>query len=229
MKNWRIFFLWFILILILFSGNTAFTQELSQEEEKIIESIDVLHKIVAEEDQATVIGELLKNARGVAVFPKLTRIGLGIGVQFGKGLILRKDYQTKQWYGPSFIEIKTASVGPQIGIQDVSLLLIIMDDATLDGFKKADFDIGANISISPGPTAETIHKDAQLRDSIYTYSYREGLYAGFTLEGSVIQADNDANKNFYDTDIASEEILETIEPNNTSALKLIIEIEKISK
>lgn len=229
MKNWKKAFIFSILILILFAGSTIYAQKLTREEERIMNSLDVLHKMVAKEDQARAIEELLRYARGIAIFPKLTKIGLGIGVQFGEGLILRKDYQTKQWYGPSFIEIKTASVGPQIGIQDVSLLLIIMDETTINGFKKTDFDIGANISISPGPTGESLHKDAQFRDSIYTYSYRKGLYAGFTLEGSIIHADRDANRAFYGTDITSKEILETKEPNNVSALKLIVEIEKISK
>lgn len=227
MSHWKKALIFYILILILVTGSTIYSQELSQEEERIINSIDVLHKMIAIEEQKTAMGELLQNAHGVVIFPKLTKIGLGIGFQFGKGVSLRKDYETKQWYGPSFIEIKTASFGPQIGIQDVSLLLIIMDENTMDRLKETNFDIGANISISPGPTNESLHKDAQLSNSIYTYSYREGLYAGFTLEGSIIQEDYDANKDFYGIEITSKEILETKEPNNVSVLKLILEIEKI--
>lgn len=228
MKN-RICFLFLILVLLItVSANAVYSQQLSREEERIIQSIDTFLELVAKENQAGAIGELLQHARGIALFPKLTKIGLGIGVQFGEGLVLRKDHQTQKWYGPAFVEMKTASVGPQIGIQDVSLLLIIMDEAAMDAFKKTDFEIGANISISPGPTEETLQKRADFNDSIYTYSYSEGLYAGFTLEGSVIHADSSANKSFYGASLSNEEILNNQEPMNKSALKLVLEIEKVS-
>ena len=215
------------LVLMLASGING--QQLTGEEDRIIKSLDAFQKMVERENEADAIAELLQHAHGIAIFPKLTKIGLGVGVQFGEGIVMRKDRQTQQWYGPAFIEIKTASVGPQIGIQDVSLVLIIMDKTGIDGFKKTDYKIGANISISPGPTKESLQKGVDFNDSIYTYSYSEGLYAGFTLEGSVIHADHDANRSFYGIEISNEDILNTQEPDDESVLKLIIAIEQISK
>jgi lipid-binding SYLF domain-containing protein len=223
------FLILFSVLLIIFIHITVSAQQLTREEDRIIESLDVFQQIVERENQTEVISELLQHAQGIAIFPKLTKIGLGVGVQFGEGIVLRKDQETQQWFGPAFIEIKTASVGPQIGIQDVSLVLIIMDKTGIEGFKKTDYEIGANISISPGPTKESLQKGVDFNDSIYTYSFSEGLYAGFTLEGSVIHADRSANQSFYGTEINNEDILNTQEPNNESVLKLIIAIEQISK
>ena len=104
-----------------------------------------------------------------------------------------------------------------------------MDKTGIEGFKKTDYEIGANISISPGPTKESLEKGVDFNNSIYTYSYSEGLYAGFTLEGSVIHADHSANRSFYGTEISNEDILNTQEPDNKLVLKLIIAIEQISK
>jgi SH3 domain-containing YSC84-like protein 1 len=227
-KKISFIFLFSLLLIIIFT-NTLNAQQLTREEERIIKSLDAFQKVVERENQTEVISELLQQAQGIAIFPKLTKIGLGVGVQFGEGIVLRKDQETQQWYGPAFIEIKTASVGAQIGIQDVSLVLIIMDKTGIDGFKKTDYEIGANISISPGPTKESLQKGVDFNDSIYTYSYSEGLYAGFTLEGSVIHADRSANQSFYGTEINNEDILNTQEPDNESVLKLIIAIEQISK
>jgi SH3 domain-containing YSC84-like protein 1 len=229
MKKKLGFLILFSTLLIIFIASTVSAQQSNREEERIIKSLDAFQKIAQRENQAEVISELLQRAQGIAIFPKLTKIGLGIGVQFGEGLIIRKDQETQQWYGPGFIEIKTASVGPQIGIQDVSLVLIIMDKESLEGFKKTDYEIGANISISPGPTKESLQKGLDFNESIYTYSYSEGLYAGFTLEGSVIHTDASANQSFYGTEISNEDILNTQEANNESVLKLIIAIEQISK
>jgi len=60
MNNWKKAFTLFISILILFTGNTIYSQELSQEEERIINSIDVLYKMVAREEQKIAIEELLQ-------------------------------------------------------------------------------------------------------------------------------------------------------------------------
>lgn len=229
MKKKAGFLILFSAFLIILIATTVNAQQLTREEERIIKSLEVFQKIVERENQAEVISELLQQAQGIAIFPKLTKIGFGVGVQFGEGIVLRKDQATKQWYGPAFIEIKTASIGAQIGIQDVSLVLIIMDNTGMEGFKKTDYEIGANISISPGPTKESLQKGVDFNDSIYTYSYREGLYAGFTLEGSVIHADRSANQSFYSTEISNEDILNTQKPDNESVLKLIIAIEQISK
>ncbi|MBN2395860.1 MAG: lipid-binding SYLF domain-containing protein [Candidatus Atribacteria bacterium] len=228
MVKYKIFFILFIILIMIVLGNNAYAQPLSREEERIGASKDVFLEMVSQEDQAGAIGKLLEHASGIAIFPELTKIGLGIGVQFGEGIVLRKDPETRKWYGPAFIEIKTASVGPQIGIQDVSLILIVMDQEGIDAFKNNDFHFGANISISPGPTEKTLQKIEDFNDSIYTYSHSEGIYAGFTLEGSVIHEDSNANQAFYGRSITSKEVLEDKEPNNIIALKLIIEIEKVS-
>ena len=217
-----------MILFLLLSASIGYAQPSTREEAKINSSIRVFQEMVTKENQTGAMGELLSSASGIAIFPKLTKIGFGLGVQFGEGLVLRRDQETGNWYGPAFIEIKTATVGPQIGIQDVSLVLIIMDDAGINGFKETDFTLGAKISISTGPKGESLQKDADFDDSIYTYSYSEGLYAGFTLEGSIIHSDKSANQNFYGTEISNKEILENHEVENESVLRLIVEIERIS-
>ena len=225
MKKKNIFILSIITLLFL-SINTGHAQQPSREEAKINSSTEVFQEMLTKENQTGAMGELLSSARGIAIFPELTKIGFGVGVQFGEGIVLRRNQENGNWYGPAFIEVKTATVGPQIGIQDVSLVLIIMDETGMNGFKETDFELGANISISTGPTGESLQKDADFNDSIYSYSYSEGLYAGFTLEGSVIHADRSANQNFYGTEISAEEILENHKVENESVLKLIVEIER---
>jgi SH3 domain-containing YSC84-like protein 1 len=222
-------FIFVIIALLLLTTSIGYAQEPSREEARIDKSIEVFQEMTAKENQTGAMGELLNSARGIAIFPQLTKVGFGVGVQFGEGLVLHRDQQTENWYGPAFIEVKTATVGAQIGIQDVSLVLIIMDEAGINGFKQTDFELGANISISTGPTGESLQKDADFNDSIYSYSYSEGLYAGFTLEGSVIHADRSANQSFYGREIGAEEILENHEVEDESALKLIVEIEKVSQ
>jgi lipid-binding SYLF domain-containing protein len=156
-------------------------------------------------------------------------VGFGWGAMFGDGIVLRKDRITQEWYGPAFIELKTASVGLQIGIQEVSLVLVLMDDKGLAVFKSTDFEIGADISIAPGPLGDSLQAAVDLNDSIYAYSYSKGLYAGFTLTGSMIHADVRANKKFYGGSITCEDILNNKKVNNEIAFKLVQLINQISQ
>lgn len=229
MKKWKIMLTIFLILTIVTVGTGVWAEQLTRREVKINKAIEVLDEMASRKDRAGAFGELLGRAEGIAIFPKLTKLGLGFGAQFGEGLVLRKDKYTQKWYGPSFIEVKTVTVGLQAGIQDVSLVLIIMDDVGMAGFKRTDFDIESNFSIASGPLGDSLQQDIDFNDSIYTYSYSKGVYAGFTLEGSVIHADRKANKAFYKRTISSKEILETQEPTNEYALILVDLINSISR
>ncbi|MBU4562963.1 hypothetical protein KKB17_06105, partial [bacterium] len=54
--------------------------------EIINESIEVLEEMSVSEDSGA-FGALLKEAKGIAIFPSIIKIGWGIGGQYGKGII----------------------------------------------------------------------------------------------------------------------------------------------
>jgi len=218
-----------ILVMVFSLFITSFVQaQLTDEEIKVDRCIAVLAEMASRKDQAGAFSQLLSRAKGIVIYPRLVNIGLGWGAMFGDGIVLRKDRSTQEWYGPAFIELKTASVGLQIGIQEVSLVLLLMDDKGLAAFKSTDFEIGADISIAPGPLGDSLQAAVDFNDSIYAYSYSKGLYAGFTLTGSMIHADVRANKRFYGESITCETILNNKKVNNEVASKLVQLIEQIS-
>ena len=223
-----IFILILVMVFTLFI--TSFVQaQLTNEEVKIEKCMAVLEEMASRKDQAGAFSQLLSRAEGIVIYPRLVNIGLGWGAMFGDGIVLRKDRSTLEWYGPAFIELKTASVGLQIGIQEVSLVLVLMDDKGLAVFKSTDFEIGADISIAPGPLGDSLQTTVDFNDSIYAYSYSKGIYAGFTLTGSMIHADVKANKRFYGESITCETILNNHKVNNEVAFKLVQSINQISQ
>lgn len=219
-----------ILVMVFSLFIISFAQaQLTDEEIKIDKCVAVLVEMASRKDQAGAFSQLLGRAEGIVIYPRLVNVGFGWGAMFGDGIVLRKDRITQEWYGPAFIELKTASVGLQIGIQEVSLVLVLMDDKGLAVFKSTDFEIGADIRITPGPLGDSLQAAVDLNDSIYTYSYSKGIYAGFTLTGSMIHADVRANKNFYGESITCEGILNNKKVNNEVAFKLVQLIEQISR
>ncbi|OGD33805.1 hypothetical protein A2V94_01995 [Candidatus Atribacteria bacterium RBG_16_35_8] len=224
------YILMLVLVMVFTLLITGFVQaQFTDEEIKINRCMAVLSEMASRKDQAGAFSQLLSHAQGIVIYPRLVNVGLGWGAMFGDGIVLRKDRLTQEWYGPAFIELKTASVGLQIGIQEVSLVLLLMDDKALAVFKSTDFEIGADISIAPGPLGDSLQAAVDLNDSIYAYSYSKGLYAGFTLTGSMIHADVRANKKFYEESITCESILNNKKVNNEVAFKLVQLIEQISQ
>jgi lipid-binding SYLF domain-containing protein len=59
--------------------------------------------------------------------------------------------------------------------------------------------LGADAAVAAGPVGRQVGgaTDAALKAEIYSYSRSRGLFAGVSLEGSVLQIDDEANAAFY--------------------------------
>ncbi len=222
-----------ILVMLLFLVFTCTVQAAPTTmtpSEIINESIEVLKEMSVSEDSGA-FGALLKEAEGIAIFPSIIKVGWGIGGQYGKGIIFRKDSRVGIWYGPAFIKIKSISVGPQIGIQSIALVLVISNERGMEGFMEDNFTLGGTASITAGPLGRTLSADTdyKLKASIYSYSMSKGAYIGASFQGSAIEEDSEANELFYGKGISNRTILENKISVNPAVLKLLLLIKKISQ
>jgi len=229
MKNKTIKYI--ILGLLLFLIFTYIAQAAPMTPSEIInESIEVLKEMSASEDSGA-FGALLKEAEGIAIFPSIIKIGWGIGGQYGKGIIFRKDSRVGIWYGPAFVKIKSISIGPQIGIQSIALVLVIFNERGMEGFMEDNLTLGGTASIAAGPLGRSLSADTdyKFKASIYSYSISKGAYIGVSFQGSAIEEDSKANELFYGKSISNRTILGKKITVNPAVLKLLLLIKKISK
>ncbi|HCL90813.1 MAG TPA: hypothetical protein DHW70_05800 [Candidatus Atribacteria bacterium] len=231
MKNKTVKYIIFVLLLFLVltcMGQAAPTTMTPSE--IINESIEVLKEMSTSEDSGA-FGALLKEAEGIAIFPSIIKIGWGIGGQYGKGLIFRKDSRVGIWYGPAFVKIKSISVGPQIGIQSIALVLVISNERGIEGFMEDNFTLGGTASIAAGPLGRSLSADTdyKFKASIYSYSISKGAYIGVSFQGSAIEEDSKANELFYGKSISNRTILKNKITVNPAVLRLLLLIKKISK
>lgn len=196
--------------------------------ERIDESTQVLHEITDQADAAG-MANLLKQARGVAIFPAVVKVGFIVGGRHGEGIALRHDPSTGAWFGPGFVEIGGASLGPQIGVQSTALLLIVVNEQGMNGFQGGKFTLGADVSVAVGPVGRHAEAatDVTLKASIYSYSVSRGLFAGFSLEGAAISTDEEANRAYWGTALSPDEIL-THRPAGPRAARLIAALQQLS-
>ena len=160
---------------------------------------------MAAQSDADALGQVIKSGKGVAIFPAVTKAGLGIGGQTGEGVVfLRRP--NGGWSGPAFMGISGASICFQIGVQSVGLVLVITNEEGLHAFTGGNsFKLGADVAIAAGPVGRdaSAATDGRAKASIYSYSMSKGLFAGVSVEGSVINQNRDANKAYWGRDISA--------------------------
>ncbi len=103
------------------------------------------------------------------------------------------------WRPPSFVTMAGGSFGWQIGVQVTDIVLVFKTRNSVQGLLSGKFTLGADAAAAAGPVGReaAAATDASLQAEIYTYSRSRGLFAGVSLDGSVLQIDHAANSLYY--------------------------------
>ncbi len=170
----------------------------ANDEHRIVEQASsALHEIMAVPVKK-IPESLLQDAHAVAIIPGVIKVGLVAGVQRGRGVVLIRDKDGN--FGlPRFVSITGGSVGWQIGAQATDFVLVFKSKKSVDGLLEGKFKIGADIAAAAGPVGRRAEAstDLELRAEIYSYSRSRGLFAGVSLDGSVLQLEQQMEANFY--------------------------------
>ncbi len=197
MKN-RIYLLVIICIALVAIGSGTAVAQSKEEAERIIEkSRFVIEEMVNSRDRV-VPEDLLRDCAGLAIIPEMIKGGFIVGGSYGKGIVLA--HKDGKWTGPGFIYIGAGSLGFQIGVEMVDLILVIIGDNTMDSFLRASFKLGGDVAVAAGPygAQATAATDIMLKGGIFSYSRAKGLFAGVSLEGAGMGTQSDLNRAYYD-------------------------------
>ena len=168
----------------------------------------VLNEMMRARDKA-IPASILEKAEAIAIFPGVKKAGFVVGGQWGRGIISVRDITTRKWSSPAFLTLTGGSVGAQIGGTEIDLILVIMNRSGAEHLLSNQVKLGAEMSAAAGPVgrASEASTDGQLQAQILSYSRSRGLFAGVTVNGSVIKEDVDANTRFYEKTLSSEDIV----------------------
>lgn len=201
------FLLWiFVALGCLLLGNMA---QAAKSPETIINNAVLTLKEMAQQSDAGAMGDTLRGAKGVAIFPSVVKAGFVLGARYGEGLILRREGNS--WNGPSFVDITGASFGFQAGVQSTALVLVITNERGMQGFVGDKITLGGDVSVAAGPVGRDAQAatDGKLQASIYSYSMSKGLFAGASLEGASISTQHEKNAKYWGKAMLPQEILKT--------------------
>lgn len=169
----------------------------------------------------TIPHNLISECEGVVIIPKLINAGLIVGGKRGRGVAMVKMDDGK-WSDPVFVTMTGGSVGAQIGVQSVDLVLVFRHKGVLAKVKNGDFTVGGDASAAAGPLGRSTsaNTDYKLDAEIYSYSRSRGLFAGISINGSNLAIDKTANANFYGDDLTSKEIFNSAKSDKESVRAL---------
>ena len=178
-------------------GSTGHSYGQSAEELKLQDAALALEDFQNDPTAAIPI-QVLENAQGIVVLPKVFRAGFIFGARRGKGVAVIRS-ENGAWSNPLFITITGGSVGAQIGGESTDLVIVFGNRRSVRNIGEGKFTMSSNISVTAGPVGLGSRgaTDMTFTSQVYYYARGRGLFAGAVLGGAKLDVDEAANSNFY--------------------------------
>jgi SH3 domain-containing YSC84-like protein 1 len=147
----------------------------------------------------------LKDARGLLIFPQVFKAGWIIGGSGGTGVLVVKDEKTCNWTDPAFYTIGSASFGLQIGAQSAEVIVLVMNQHAVDSLLASSVKFGGDASFAVGPVGEGA--ESNVMADFISFAKAKGIYAGISLEGSVVSIRDSLNSAYYGKEVRPADII----------------------
>jgi SH3 domain-containing YSC84-like protein 1 len=148
---------------------------------------------------------IFRDARGFAILTSV-KAGFIFSGQAGRGVVVART--SHGWSGPSAIATGGAGFGPQAGVQVRELVVVLNTPEAVRAFARGgNVAIGADLSAAAGPVGRDVGAGVMPVAAVYTYSRSQGLFAGASLEGTVVVTRDGANAQYYGRGVTPEAIL----------------------
>jgi lipid-binding SYLF domain-containing protein len=161
---------------------------------------------------------LLARARAVVVCPRIFRAGFIFAAEGGDCVMVARD-AAGSWSSPAFYTMASGSLGFQIGVQDMQVLMLVMSDRGLGALLDSQFKFGADASVAIATVGAGIEGSttSAAGADIVAFARSRGLFAGVALEGSLLSARSDLNRAFYGQDVSARQVVVAMQAHNPGA------------
>jgi SH3 domain-containing YSC84-like protein 1 len=202
-----------------------------KEQDRVENAGKVMEEILDAPD--SIPQSVLDKADCVVVLPSVLKFAIGVGGSYGRGVMTCRGGKTfkGRWGAPTMMALEGGSFGLQLGGQATDFVLLLMNSRAASSILSSKVKLGGDASAAAGPVGRTAsaETDVAMRAEILSYSRARGLFAGISLEGSTLRADNGANKNLYGKDVSAQAIVfNHAVPAPASAKLLIATLQKAS-
>lgn len=218
------------LLLLLCAATSVSATAQNKIDDRVSQSTEVLKQILARPD--SIPKAVLNRSVCVLVFPGVKKVGVGLGVTYGRGVIICRTGtdMTGPWSAPAMYKLNVGSLGAQLGSSSTDFVLLIENQRSAIKVLSGKLKLGADASATAGPTGANATGANDTNFDFYTYSRaRGGLFAGASLASASMDTDDDANKQLYGKAVSATEIVRdgAVQPT-TSGEALVALLTKVS-
>src|SRR3984885_2015974 len=211
-----------VLILSAVIALPAFAQK--KEQGRVENAGKVMKEILAIPDN--IPQGVIDKADCVVVLPSVVKFAIGIGGSYGRGVMTcrgGKEFQGA-WAAPTMMALEGGSFGLQLGGQATDFVLLLMSPRSAENILVSKVKLGGDASAAAGPVGRnaSAETDVTLRAEILSYSRARGLFAGISLSGSTLRADNDANTALYGKKVSAKDIVFSAAVSAPQSAKLLL-------
>lgn len=192
---------------------------------RLAESAEVLRQMLAKPD--AVPPHLLDRAVCVLVYPNVKKVGVGLGVTYGRGVLVCRSGEKMDghWSAPAMYTLDVGSLGVQLGGSATDYVLLVQSKEGADKVLSGKLKLGADATAVAGPTGAKAVGANDVNADILTYSRAKGgLFAGASLASASLDTDNDANKMLYGKNIGAREIVREGAVSTTPAGQALVAV-----
>ena len=149
---------------------------------------------------------VLRSAKGIAIL-RVLKGGFFVSGRIGEGVVIAR-LPGGGWSGPSAIGTGGAGFGFQVGGQVTEFVIILNTRAAVEAFARGgNVEVGGALSVAAGPVGRAAEAGILPVAAVYTYSRSQGLFAGASLEGTILLAQSGKNARYYGGPLTPEQIL----------------------
>jgi lipid-binding SYLF domain-containing protein len=180
-----------LAVFVTFSVAAAVQAALQEDVDRAVSIIERFEEI----PETAIPPAVMRDAKGLAILT-MTKAGFVLSGRGGTGVVVART--EKGWSGPSAIGTGGMGIGFQAGVQVSEYVIILNTEAAVNAFiQGGNFTLGANLSAAFGPVGRSAEASVAPQAAVYTYSRSQGIFAGVSLEGTVIATRYAANEAYY--------------------------------
>ena len=173
----------------------------AKNEEATVRDATVVLEEIMKIPASSIPEALFREAYGLVIVPGMLKLSFIGSFQRGQGVLLVRDSTMNQWRQPIFVTLTGAGAGFQAGVQSMDIILVLRTQKSVDSITSRDrqFTLGVDAAAAAGPVGRqaSLSTDIQLRSEILSYSRTRGLFAGASIDGTVVDIDTAAGQRFY--------------------------------
>jgi lipid-binding SYLF domain-containing protein len=219
----------YVAITLLLTGSALCFATSSREDsvKRLQNSAEVLEQIMAAPDKG-IPEEVMNGAKCVVVVPHLMKGGFVVGAKHGRGVASCRTADNS-WSAPAFVAVSGGSFGFQIGVEGVDLVMLVMNG--LQHLLASKFQVSGEGSAAAGPVGRhaSAGTDWKMNTELLTYSRSKGAFAGATIEGAVIEKDEDSTTAVYGDNASFRSILSGSVPTPPETEAFLTALAKASR